>query len=70
MNNRLRGRFVPFALLAAFLLSFAAAPALAQAAPAKVLGPADVSAYVSNFNAIQDEMDALGDKYDDRNNFV
>ncbi len=62
MKNRFRGTFAPFAAL---LLFFAAAPALAQTAPAKVLSPADVSAYASNFNAIQEEMDALGDKYDD-----
>lgn len=53
-------RFSLFCLLALFLPS-----AYAQTAPAKVLSSGDVSAYVANFQTIQDQLDALGDKYDD-----
>lgn len=46
------------------LALFASAPLFAQTAPEKVLSAADVSAYIANFDAIQEGLDALGDKYD------
>lgn len=66
MKNRfgLRPVFVSIFALAILLLA-APIPALAQTAPEKILSPADVSAYAANFTAIQDELDALGDKYDE-----
>jgi len=49
--------------LALFSL-FAFSSAVAQTTPEKVLTPADVTAYIGNFTDIQNELDALGDRYD------
>lgn len=62
MKNRTRA-VAALAVLGVFF--FAAAPAFAETSPEKVLSPADITAYAANFTAIQEALDALGDKYDD-----
>ncbi len=61
--NKKFGAALRFSLFCLFLITLPSA--YAQTAPEKVLSSADVSAYVANFQAIQDQLDALGDKYDD-----
>lgn len=39
--------------------------AFAQSVPVKILNDADVDAFITNFNVIDESMTALGDKYDD-----
>ncbi|HPO01717.1 hypothetical protein K7J14_05415 [Treponema zuelzerae] len=52
-------------IIAALLFAASASLVWAQEAPKKVLSAKDVSAFISNYDSIQTDMDALGDKYDD-----
>jgi hypothetical protein len=46
-------------------ICFVAVSLAAQTAPKKVLTGKDIDAFVANFDKIEEELEALGDKYDD-----
>lgn len=57
-------RSIAFAFVALSLLFVAESSMFAQAAPKKVLSSKDVESFATNFEALNGDLDALGDKYD------
>jgi hypothetical protein len=57
-------RSFAFAFAALSLLFVAESSIFAQAAPKKVLSSKDVESFATNFEALNGDLDALGDKYD------